>query len=139
MKKIEIVPYTSVGLIPFGIDRNELHKLIGMPSFTFKKMKTQLSDRYDDLALIVYYNNKDRVNAIEAWPDCNICFEEVKLFGQPYVSLLDFFKKFDQNLKVEKDGFTSLETGISFWYDGPIEDSTLCSSVFIFEKDYETV
>ena len=135
---LEIKPYEFVGLIPFGINRNDLHSLIGQPSKSFMKMETstQPTDKYNDLSLFIYYNDEEKVSAVESWPDCNIWFLGIDLFKQPHLTLLNFFKKYDENLKMETDGFTSLKAGISTWYEGEISDSVLCSSIFVFEKNY---
>ena len=67
-----IYPYHGVGLIRFGMMREDVRGLLGKPSATFYKgLSTESStDAYDDLGLHVYYNHPSG------------CCEALSLFSQ---------------------------------------------------------
>lgn len=137
--KFDIIPYKFVGNIKFNMSREEVRKILGEPSSTFKRneFSESQSDSYDDYCFFVEYDKNDKCNAFEGWEGSKIMYQGKVLMEHSYEELYEDFINIDEHLEVDEEGFTSYKCGISIWApDKEEEPNKPCESILIFRKDY---
>jgi hypothetical protein len=85
MKTWEIVPFTSVGPVRFGMSRSGARHLLGEHFSTFRKTPQSQSetDAYDSLGLHLHYDCEERLIFAEAFAQCGVTLEGVSFMSRP--------------------------------------------------------
>jgi hypothetical protein len=80
----DIVPYSGVGPLRFGLDRSAVRLLLGDGLSTFKKgtNASNETDAYNSLGLHLYYDDTDALECVEAFDGCSISYQDVKLLNE---------------------------------------------------------
>jgi hypothetical protein len=80
---MEIIPFTSVGLLTFGETREILQAQLGTSFSTFQKVAGENeTDSYDNLGLHLYYDNADRLEFVEAFLPADVTFRGIAFLGR---------------------------------------------------------
>lgn len=71
-EKWNVTPLSSVGQIKFGITREQVHSAVGNPKGSFKKTKSSKSKTDNYNTFHVYYDEEDKVEAVEIFTGMDI-------------------------------------------------------------------
>lgn len=132
-------PYHAVGLIEFGMKRADIRNLLGIPEKSFFRSEASKAplDKFSSFGFFIYYDESDRMEALEAWSDAKIIFNDLDLFQLNMEELFEELQKIDENLQVDSDGIISLKFGIGAWH--PYFDKRWkepFESIIFFRKGY---
>ncbi|WDF77984.1 hypothetical protein PQ469_29290 [Mucilaginibacter sp. KACC 22773] len=134
-----IIPFKSVGSLHFSDTREDVRKKLNEKFTSGVKGKDNYKDYYDyfkQSELFVYYDEKGNINAFEYFKP-NPIFNNVNLLETHYRDLVSLFQRFDPELTINYDEFTSLKYGIGVnTIDDPDEENAIPQSVVIFKRGY---
>ena len=86
---MEIVPFTSIGVLKFGDSRQEARAKLASEFSTFRKYDSVVeTDAFDELELHLYYDNKDYLEFVEAFEPAEVTFRGVSFLGRDLVSVV---------------------------------------------------
>lgn len=80
MDKWEFKPLESIGCIKFGMDRDEVHRLLGAECVEFKKNKFSKNTSDDYKKFHIFYTPENKVDALEFFDDVEIIMEGKVIF-----------------------------------------------------------
>ena len=131
MDKIEIKPYERVGTIKFGSNRETVRKDNG--NFKeFRKSRFSKNSTDDFSSFHVFYNEDDRVEAVEFFRESNLYFHDIQLFTQSYGDLKTRLNALDSNNTEDESGIIYKTLGFSVYSP----DGKQVESILVFEKGY---
>jgi hypothetical protein len=127
----------GVNNLKLGMPRKEVHVELGLPSKSFLKFSDDknMSEKYNAIGVILYYDKNDRLKAIEAWDEAKLFFKNFDLFQMNHAEALAFFKELDPQLKILSDGFISNKLGLNTWYEDEVSNESKFTSVTIFKDE----
>lgn len=132
----EIKTYKGVGDVKFGMSRHKVHDLLGSNYEEIVRTKGgNPIDEYEELGLFVYYDKDGKCGAVELFSPCNPIFEGKELLNSSSSDVIEFLKKYDPKIKINKDGFISGKLGIG-GYCPRIDDNSKFESIICFVKNY---
>lgn len=122
MNLMNFIPYTSVGAIKFGEAREEVRKTLG----TYKEyQKNKFSkNTLDDFGFCqVFYDTKNKVEAVELYRNAELLYNNINLFTLDKAQLTNVFS----NEKIDEDeyGMTIPSIGLSITFIDNTPDSIL--------------
>lgn len=80
---MDIVPFTSVGILAFGDSRAATREMLASKFSTFRKNAGDSeTDSFDDLGLHLYYDEKDELEFVEAFDPAEINLRGVCFLGR---------------------------------------------------------
>lgn len=124
MKAYEIIPYKRVGAIEFGYEREKVRKILG--DFTeFKKTKKSQNTSDDFGHLHVFYNQENKCEAIELFPEADVFMDRFNVFYMSVTEIKRQLQVIDPEMEVDDDTITSLKYGISVYAPGEEVESIL--------------
>lgn len=83
-QSLEIVPFTEVGPLRFGLPRASVRSLLGPRFDVFKKgFESNTTDAYDCLCLHVFYDDKDVFECLTGFGTCPISYKGIELLNVP--------------------------------------------------------
>ena len=128
-KTFTITPFTSVGNIYFGANRDDVRNILGQ--FTeFRKTRFSKNTTDDFGGLHVYYSEEDTVDAIEFFPqDTMVLYKERDLFDLSEEDLIMLFS--DPSFKEEPGHLTFANYGVEIG----MEDDVI-TSILVHKKGY---
>jgi hypothetical protein len=133
----DLRPYDGVGALRLGISREEVHKVAGLPSDSFLKAGVSLTDQYDSLGILVYYDSEEKVEAIELFSPAKPTLHSREVLGRPIREIIEWWKSLDPNLAADEAGLTSRTLGIGAYAPGAARDSDdPVQGVIIFKRGY---
>ncbi|MFN8575171.1 MAG: hypothetical protein U0132_24165 [Gemmatimonadaceae bacterium] len=114
----EIRPFLGVGMIRFGQPRDDVVRLLGTPSRTFRKVPfaTSDTDAFDAAGLHVYYDRGYLVESIDAVAPSAISFDGISFLGR---AVEDVVRAMAER-GYKDDSLTFNEVGISLYDEGGI-------------------
>jgi hypothetical protein len=73
----EIIPFKGLGVLRFGMSRQEISILLNQTPHRFKKSFLALNetDSYDTFGFHLYYDSNDLLEFIEAFNPCDVTFQ----------------------------------------------------------------
>ena len=134
---MDIRLYKGFDKLCFGDTRNDVLKILGKPVDSFYKYEDDdcMTDEYDNL--FIYYKKGYKIEAVEFFGESDILIDGEVLLNRPFLEVLEIFKKKDDSLDIDEDGFTSIKFGFSIYAPSWEEDEEqTVESVLIFEKGY---
>lgn len=128
-KKFIVTPFSGVGDIKFGANREEVRNLLG--SYTeFRKTRFSKNTTDDFGGFHVFYSNKNTVDAVEFFPlETELIYAEKNLFSLNRNKLITLFN--DSTLKEESE-YLAFET---YGIEISIEDD-IVTSILVHKKGY---
>ncbi len=126
---MEIKAYESVGSVKFGASREDVRKNNG-PYKEFKKSRFSKNTTDDFLGFHVFYNEDNKVCAVEVFRETELYFRGVSLFSKTYPELKALLK--DSNVVEDSSGITYKTFGFSVYAPGHEE----VESILVFSKGY---
>ncbi len=136
---LEIVPYKSVGPLHFNMARRRVREIFREYKFEeFQKSEDDpnTTDAYDKLGLHLFYDKKNKLEAMEAFKPAKLSFNGQNLLGQTYSDVFKKLKKIDPNCVDNREsGFESLKLGIAS-YNSVFTRKCKIESIIIFRKGY---
>ncbi len=124
----DIKPFESVGTIEFGATRKETRSKLGEFK-EFKKTRFSKNTTDDFGCFHVFYDESDRVVAIEFFRLAEVSYKEKNLFGLDRTALISLFNDPSESEEPNAIIFDSYGVEISF------EDNEV-DSVFVHSKGY---
>jgi hypothetical protein len=139
MKFILTPDKKSAGKLRIGMTIEEVRYVLGKtPEVSLKQGSDGLpSDYFAEDGFFVYYKKPGIVEAIEFSDDTIIELNNQNLFDLSHTELLDFLKKEDLNVAIERESLTSERLGISAWIPDSDENGS-ARSIIIFDEGYYT-
>lgn len=135
MNDFIVVAGVGVGDLKFNMDRALVRTAVGACFKEFKKNKFS-KNVTDDFGLFhAFYDDADRLEAVEFFEDVGLWFDDIDLVTFSYKDLEKLMSKNDTNLKVGDHEFTSIKNGICASSVGSEEDSPV-SSILVFRPGY---
>ncbi len=128
-KTFTINPFSSVGKISFGANRDEVRNILGQ--FTeFRKTRFSKNTTDDFGGLHVYYSEEDTVDAVEFFPQHTmVLYKERDLFDLSEEDLIMLFS--DPFFKEEPGHLIFASYGVEIG----IEDD-IVTSILVYKKGY---
>jgi hypothetical protein len=135
----EIRTHIGLGPVTFGMARKDVEVAMGSMPRRFKKTVacTTLTDAFDLQGLQVFYDEQDRVEALEVFSPARPHFGDLDLFSTPYAALVEIMRAQDPDLQEDELGFTSNALGFGVYAEHKDEDPERPSEgVIVFRKGY---
>lgn len=128
-------PFKGINEISFGMERNEIRKVLGQEYQTFRRNEfaENTSDYYSTLNLFVEYDEYDVCEAIEFTNESNLYFEGSDILKMDYKELINHYGSRSKEMEVEEDisvTFYDLGFGATKSENGKIE------TIIIFSRTY---
>jgi hypothetical protein len=131
VSKFEITPYQSVGEISFDMPREAVRKLFGQFK-EFKKNKFS-KNTVDDFGYFhVYYDQDNKITAVEFFPGIQLEYKEKNLFAMDYREFVQFIKSNSFTLREIDSGIIINDIGISLYVPGKTE----IESILVYRRGY---
>ena len=138
--KLEIIPYKSIGELDLLSNRSIIIKILGRPNSSFTRnleKDKETTDEYLEFGFFAYYNQKNILEAIEAWEDADIWLGDICFFNNSIRTLTEKFRELDNQLEEDTEGFVSYKMGIGAWHPNKRENLDFpFESIIIFKKGY---
>ncbi|MDW0117952.1 hypothetical protein QTL97_13490 [Sporosarcina thermotolerans] len=136
-----IKSYDSVGPIKLGMTKEEIRSLMPEKPWDSHDFRGPYTDYFIASGLFAYYTGEYGVcEAVEFTEPTIAIFENRRINGVPYIEALNWLKKFDDELKVERFlGATSYKFGIGLYapnYDEEQEPDVHVEAVIVFRRGY---
>ena len=131
MYKVDFLPYNGAGQIKLDSAREETRKTLG----TFKEFrKTKFSkNTTDDFSFChVFYNEQNKVEAVEFFDATEFLFKEKNLFLLSFNGLKSLLKSNSINFQEDESGLRSDAIGLSVFSP----DKEKIDTILIYKKGY---
>ena len=131
MYKVDFLPYKGAGQIKLDSAREETRKTLG----TFKEFrKTKFSkNTTDDFSFChVFYNEQNKVEAVEFFDSTEFLFKEKNLFLLSFNGLKSLLKSNSINFQEDESGLRSDAIGLSVFSP----DKEKIDTILIYKKGY---
>jgi hypothetical protein len=109
----EIIPYSGVGSLRFGLSRSEARSLLeGTPS-TFRQGPYAISDTdaYEELGLHLYYDSDDLLRCIMAFGAGPIHYESIMLLKRPLEEVVEDLARLGLSPRYDDEGYWFHDVG----------------------------
>lgn len=136
MKTLEFVPYKSIGVVNFGMHREDVRQNFGDYS-EFKK--TELSNNTtDDFGFIhAYYDDNNMLEAVECFGEAKIMFNNVDIMALNIKQLKLFFETQSIEYITDESGLQTDGVGISAYIPDITNDKEAkVETLLLFRKGY---
>ena len=104
MEKLELRPLFGFGQIKLGVQRNDIHELLGPPNDF-----NENTDYYSNSSIQIHYSEDGVVEFIELASDQNVVWDGISIFFTPVVELVK------ELLKKTKQSTNESELGEMVW------------------------
>ncbi len=122
-----IIPNKSIGEILFGLERNEIRNILTGFKGEFKKNKFCKNTTDDFGYCHVFYDGKDKCNAVEFFSPKKLIYENKNLFDLSIEELKYLFP----DIREEYGSYISQKSSIGIVFEGNVVESILIGC-----KDY---
>lgn len=135
---MEIKSHASVGGIRFDESRDKVRQLLGSKFEEFRRAPCSVntSDHYVDMGCFIYYDEANKVEAIELSKPAKAIFNGVDLLDISARSLIVLMTIDDSKIEMEPDGFVSRKTGISAYIPDADAFESRAESILVFRAGY---
>lgn len=113
---MDIIPFEKVGDILFNQHIDEFKKIFGRKRKVSPGERVELDKVYPSFLLpklnlyVVFTEDGSNIRYIES--DGDIYYQDMNLYNTSLLELEDYFKQFDDNIKVEQESIESPKLGI---------------------------
>ncbi len=131
--------HIGLGAVTFGMLRAEVEAAMGTLPRRFRKTVacTTLTDAFDRQGMQVFYDEQDRVEALEVFAPARPVFGELDLFSTPYTVLIDAMRALDPDLQEDELGFTSNALGFGVYAEHKdVDPERPSEGVIVFRQGY---
>ena len=112
LKEFIIKNKNQVGDIKMGMSREDTRKCFGnYKEFKKNKFSKNTSDKFNSFT--IFYDENDKLEAVEFYNDSKLIFNSVNLFEQSYDKLKNILSKEDNQLNIDGNYTTSYKLNIS--------------------------
>lgn len=128
----DILPYEGVGPLRFGFSRDNVHTILGYTFSKFRKGPFAVSDTdaYDELCLHLYYDLQDRLECVEAFGSCPICYNKVVLLHRDIESVVSDLAKSGLTCRFD-DGYFFDDGGFAL-----VVDESTVEAITVYRRGY---
>ena len=136
---LPVLSHVGIGPLTFGMTREEVEHAVGSRPHRFRKTLAcaTLTDAFDGAGMHVYYDDQDRVEAIELFAPARPTFNDHDLHNMPYSSLIAAIRILDPEVQEDELGFTSNALGFGVYTEAKdTQPEQPAEAVIVFRKDY---
>lgn len=129
----------GVGPIRLGQACKEVRNALKSPAKEFMKSydDTVTTDSFHELHIHVFYDQKDRCEAIELFKRADVFFENIHFFKMTPQEVLGWFRQMDPDLEVDAVEGISRKLGLAFYvHDGLDDPEGKVDSILVCGDDY---
>lgn len=113
---IDIISYTKVGLLEFGMSMTKVHELLGDNFEQFHRGEGPLpTDHYVSLGQLISYDKDDRVEFIELVSPAYPSFKNAKLLHRPLEEVTNELAAMGYRAEKDDSGFDYPEIGFGLY------------------------
>lgn len=131
MYKTEFIPNIGAGQIKLDSARDEIRKTLGAFK-EFKKTKFSKNTTDDFSFCHIYYNEQNKVDAIEFFDSTEFLFKETNLFQLSFKKLKSFLKTNSFDFIEDDTGIRSDIIGLSVYSP----DKEKIETILVYKKGY---
>lgn len=135
----EIKPLQGVDNVHFGMQVEEVRRLVGGDVKSFKKTPNSSfpCDYFTDAEVFAYYTSHGVLEALEFAEPANPMFAGNRLVGVLASSIKNLLETYDKALEMDSDGMISHQLGIGIYAPGWDEDTNqIVEGVIVFGAGY---
>ena len=135
--RYKIYPYVGVGLIRFGMTREQVREAVQCDASPFSKTLSskEPADGFDPLGMSVYYKPPGLCVAVEFWdPTLSPILHNKALLDQPFEEVRHWLCELDPNLTCTVGGVISFKFGVGITENVDLHGHP--ESVIVFETGY---
>jgi len=129
--KINFIPYIGSDPIKLGALRDEARKTLGAYK-EFRKTKFSKNTTDDFSFCHIYYDDQDKVKAIEFFDSTEFLFMERNMFSFQFMELKSFLKSKSIDFQEDNSGLKSEAIGLSVYSPDKVKIET----ILIFKEGY---
>jgi hypothetical protein len=136
----EIISYVGVGELRFGMSQQQVHELLGNPSYTSQD-DFAIYESYDQEGLMIHYQLAEKTCMVIAiGPPTMPTFRGASLMYVPWESVAPWLNSIDSNVEEIDVGLIGKDIGINLCHeelennDGDLLD--VVNTVLAFQKGY---
>lgn len=130
MRVFKYEPYKKVGLLEFGMSREQVRKIMGeYKEFRKSKFSKNSTDDFGDCH--AFYTQNNTLQAVEVFNDAKLEMGNYNIFDFDYDKLESFFLGFDNNLELSNDSMISKALGLSVY-----APNKKIESILVFQEGY---
>jgi hypothetical protein len=140
LSNYEIISYVGVGELRFGMSRQQVHELLGSPSYTSQD-NFAMYESYDQEDIMVHYTLTEKTCMVIAMGRfCNPTYQGMPLMYVPWESVPPWLNSIDSNVEEMRIGLIGKDIGINICHD-ELEDNNgdeidVVNIVLAFQKGY---
>lgn len=133
-----LAPHVGVGVINFDDSRDSVRKSLGTNYDIFTRTSTSINstDHFRDLGVFVYYDEKDRVEAVEFTSPAIFCLDELNLFTKSCSKIIELISTIDSEVEKRNNMFISHRLGLSGYMPDSFKSKKIPESLLAFRPDY---
>jgi hypothetical protein len=133
----EIKPRRGLKGLSFDSSKDEARSFFGSDfSFGQRGEGSRLHDYWPEVPVFAYYDEHDRLEALEFASDANVFLDGIRLFDLRANQAIQFLRQRDAHLRLEQDGATSKELCLGLWIPDAFEPEAAVESVILFRDGY---
>ena len=138
---LEIHSYVGVGLITFGMTRDEVRSVLPGPYEDFQRGKpkdaSKLPDHFfKELGIFVYYAPDGKCKAIEMTSWARPTYAGHQLLGVPPGPVIKLICDLDPKFATDSAGLTAFTLGIGLYIPGQKHNDLDIEGVIAFQRGY---
>lgn len=144
--KLEFEPYAGLGPVKFLMARQQVRESLSLPYLEMSRsvLSREKSTDFFGKRIFVYYNGNRECIALELAPEpdarresIRVVWNGIDLLSMNYHALLEYSRSHDSELRVDSEGFDSLENGYGAWCpDYQYDKLTRPRSLIFFIRGY---
>ena len=131
MYSVDFLPYFGAGRTNLDSTKDEIRKIIG-PFKEFKKTKFSKNTTDDFSYFHVFYDEQNKVEAIEFFSSTEFLFKGKNLFSLQFIELKNFLRDLNYDIFEDESGLRSEDIGLSIYSP----DKKDIETILIYRKGY---
>ncbi|MBU3178385.1 hypothetical protein KPL47_18840 [Clostridium estertheticum] len=136
MKTLEFVPYKSIGMVNFGMLREEVRQKLG-EYYEFKKTEFSKNTTDDFRFVHAYYDENNRLEAVECFEEAKIIFDNVDMMALNTKQLKAFLGNESIEYIIDESGLQADSVGISAYIPDIMNNKEAkVETLLLFKKGY---
>lgn len=130
----EVRPYQGVGVIDFGMTREEVRKIM-KEKYEEEAGIDNGADNFFDTSIFVHYDEEGKSEAVVIWED-EVVYNDNRFVEKTFKDIIDFLSENDTDATTgDFTGILSPKLGLYFYTELPKEDEEI-KYVVVFKKGY---
>lgn len=135
-KTYELNPFGGIGIISFGMNRQQCRSVLKSTFRTFKRNEfaNNLTDYFPDLKLFIEFDKDDNCHGIELISYSHLVYKGKNLFDLSFFEIVKYYSLISTKLEIE-DGVSVTFFDLGFGASKAFENDSL-ETITVFSKKY---